>query len=53
LLPVLDYVDMDGALLLRKDIADGVTIRNGEVFYSVEKGTGATLLNNEPITMIT
>ena len=26
LLPLLDYVDMDGALLLARDIADGVTI---------------------------
>ncbi|MEL4456993.1 dipeptide epimerase [Lutimonas vermicola] len=53
LLPVLDYADMDGALLLRKDIASGVTIHKGEVFYSVAKGTGAALLNNKPITMIT
>ncbi len=34
LLPDLDYVDMDGALLLRKDIATGVTIKNGKVYYS-------------------
>lgn len=27
LLPQLDYVDMDGALLLEEDIANGVTIK--------------------------
>lgn len=44
LLPMLDYVDMDGALLLRKDIASGVTINYGKVSYSSENGTGAMLL---------
>jgi L-alanine-DL-glutamate epimerase-like enolase superfamily enzyme len=44
LLPLLDYVDMDGALLLREDIASGVTIDYGKVSYSAENGTGATLL---------
>ncbi|MDX5483280.1 MAG: dipeptide epimerase, partial [Hymenobacteraceae bacterium] len=45
LLPMLDYVDMDGALLLSKDIATGVTIEQGEVSYSESvNGTGATLI---------
>ncbi|GAA4436810.1 dipeptide epimerase [Pontibacter saemangeumensis] len=44
LLPLLDYVDMDGALLLREDIASGVTIDYGKVSFSTENGTGATLL---------
>jgi len=44
LLPLLDYVDMDGALLLAKDIAKGVTIKNGVVSYSNLPGTGVTLL---------
>ncbi|GAB3533940.1 dipeptide epimerase [Pontibacter brevis] len=44
LLPLLDYVDMDGALLLREDIASGVTIDYGKVSYSSENGTGTTLL---------
>lgn len=43
LLPLLDYVDMDGALLLETDIADGVTIRDGKVFYANLPGTGVTL----------
>jgi hypothetical protein len=29
LLPELDYVDMDGALLLSEDIATGITIKDG------------------------
>ncbi|OXA76338.1 L-alanine-DL-glutamate epimerase [Flavobacterium aquidurense] len=44
LLPQLDYVDMDGALLLAEDIATGVTIKNGVVSYSELNGTGVTLL---------
>ena len=43
LLPLLDYVDMDGALLLKEDIADGVTIRDGKVYYSDLNGIGVTL----------
>ncbi|WP_347158372.1 dipeptide epimerase [Pontibacter chitinilyticus] len=44
LLPLLDYVDMDGALLLREDIASGVTIDYGKVSYSSLNGTGTALL---------
>ncbi|ARS35508.1 dipeptide epimerase [Pontibacter actiniarum] len=44
LLPMLDYVDMDGALLLSKDIAKGVTIDFGKVKYSELNGTGVELL---------
>ncbi len=43
LLPLLDYVDMDGALLLANDIAKGITIENGIVKYSNLNGIGATL----------
>lgn len=43
LLPQLDYVDMDGALLLAEDIATGVTIKNGKIFYSDLNGTGVIL----------
>ena len=53
LLPSLDYVDMDGALLLRKDIAKGVTIQKGKVFYSELNGSGVLLTDNNPIRMIT
>lgn len=44
LLPLLDYVDMDGSLLLKKDIATGITINNGVISYSEKNGTGVTLL---------
>lgn len=44
LLPLLDYVDMDGGLLLKKDIAKGVIIENGIITYSDKNGTGVTLL---------
>lgn len=43
LLPELNYVDMDGALLLSKDIATGVTITDGIIKYSEVNGTGVTL----------
>lgn len=41
--PLLDYVDMDGALLLREDIATGVCIDDGQVYYPDRPGTGAEL----------
>ncbi len=44
LLPLLDYVDMDGALLLKTDIATGVIIKNGTISYSELNGTGVTLI---------
>jgi L-alanine-DL-glutamate epimerase-like enolase superfamily enzyme len=44
LLPLLDYVDMDGALLLEKDIATGITLKNGVTEYSDLNGTGVSLI---------
>lgn len=43
LLPLLDYVDMDGALLLAEDIATGVTIEQGKVSFPPEPGCGVRL----------
>ncbi len=44
LLPQLDYVDMDGAMLLKGDIADGVKIsENGNVVFPSLGGSGITL----------
>ena len=40
LLPLLDYVDMDGALLLDKDVATGVTLDRGRCLYPDESGCG-------------
>jgi L-alanine-DL-glutamate epimerase-like enolase superfamily enzyme len=45
LLPELDYVDMDGALLLSEDIATGVTITDGIIHYADSNGIGAALKN--------
>lgn len=51
LLPLLDYVDMDGGLLIKNDIADGVKVQNGKTYFPERNGTGARLLNfNEVIT---
>ncbi len=44
LLPLLDYVDMDGTLLITNDPATGVTFDYGRVIYADEDGTGARLL---------
>ena len=43
LLPMLDYVDMDGASLLAHDIADGVRLEKGVALYSDLPGTGVKL----------
>lgn len=45
LLPLLDYVDMDGALLLARDIARGVTIERGRCHYPAENGCGVRLFD--------
>ena len=45
LLPQLDYVDMDGAMLLAKDIATGVEILDdGKVVFPKAGGSGIKLL---------
>lgn len=44
ILPMLDYVDMDGALLLDGDVAEGVTIEKGHVLYPDRPGSGIKLL---------
>ena len=43
LLPLLDYVDMDGAMLISNDPADGVRLENGKVIYPERNGIGAYL----------
>ncbi|WP_224482647.1 dipeptide epimerase [Robertkochia aurantiaca] len=45
LLPQLDYVDMDGAMLLKTDIATGVKItKDARVLFPDEPGCGVNLL---------
>lgn len=41
---MLDYVDMDGAMLLSKDIAKGAIIEPGKVIFPEGNGIGAELL---------
>lgn len=43
LLPLLDYVDMDGAMLISNDPAEGVKLENGKVIYTERNGIGAFL----------
>ena len=45
LLPLLDYVDMDGPLLLSEDTANGIKMENGRIIYANRWGTGAELLH--------
>jgi L-alanine-DL-glutamate epimerase-like enolase superfamily enzyme len=41
--PLLDYVDMDGPLLLKEDIATGLHFENGRVIFSDQPGLGVTV----------
>ncbi len=43
LLPLLDYADLDGAILLSEDPASGVVIDKGRVHLSQQPGTSAGL----------
>nr|WP_255723995.1 enolase C-terminal domain-like protein [Terrimonas ginsenosidimutans] len=40
LLPFIDYVDMDGPLLLSEDLATGISYDAGKISYSGEPGLG-------------
>jgi L-alanine-DL-glutamate epimerase-like enolase superfamily enzyme len=46
LLPMLDYVDMDGAVLIAKDIATGVRLDKGRPVFSNENGNGIRLIES-------
>jgi L-Ala-D/L-Glu epimerase len=43
-LPLLDYVDMDGAVLIARDVATGVCLRKGTAVFPAENGNGVRLL---------
>jgi L-alanine-DL-glutamate epimerase-like enolase superfamily enzyme len=43
LLPLLDYVDMDGPLLLAEDVAKSVTYNYGKIIYGEGNGLGITV----------
>jgi L-alanine-DL-glutamate epimerase-like enolase superfamily enzyme len=51
LLPLLDYVDMDGAVLLAEDVATGVRLDRGRCLYPDVAGNGITLtrLGHDPL----
>jgi L-Ala-D/L-Glu epimerase len=44
LLPTLDYVDMDGAVLIARDVASGVRLDKGRAIFPDENGNGVRLL---------
>jgi L-alanine-DL-glutamate epimerase-like enolase superfamily enzyme len=44
LLPLLDDADMDGAMLLGRDIAEGVRVERGRAYFPACGGCGITLL---------
>jgi L-Ala-D/L-Glu epimerase len=46
LLPLLDYVDMDGAVLLAEDVAEGVRLDRGRCLYPDSPGNGIKLLRS-------
>lgn len=43
LVPLVDWVDLDGTLLLAQDTAHGVRVERGQVIYPETAGCGATL----------
>lgn len=43
LLPLLDYVDMDGSMLISNNPAEGVYLQNGKPIFSNHAGIGAFL----------
>ncbi len=44
LLPMLDAVDMDGALLIARDVATGVRLEKGRAIFPDENGNGVKML---------
>lgn len=44
LAPLLDYLDADGALLLKEDIATGVGFQNGDIVFLEDYGSGSKML---------
>lgn len=52
LLPLLDYVDMDGAVLLGEDIADGVKVVNGKAIYPNHVNGSGITLKDKPFPVV-
>ncbi|SDB67107.1 L-alanine-DL-glutamate epimerase [Flavobacteriaceae bacterium MAR_2010_188] len=47
LAPLLDYLDADGALLLKEDVAQGAKLKDGKVIFSDKFGSGIDFLFNK------
>lgn len=43
--PLLDYLDADGAMLLKNDTAEGIKLDYGKIVYPGQKGSGISLLD--------
>lgn len=50
LLPLLDYVDMDGTMLINNDPAAGVTFDYGQIIFPDRTGTGAIFNSSSVFT---
>lgn len=46
LLPLVDYADLDGAVLLAHDVATGVRVKRGQVLFPAENGCGVRLAHS-------
>lgn len=46
--PLLDYADMDGAMLLKQDIAEGAQITPQGIIYAPRNGTGVMMYDGFP-----
>ena len=46
LLPLLDYVDMDGPLLLSADLAEGVAVKQGKAHFPDRPGNGVNFFGS-------
>lgn len=44
--PLLDFADLDGAVLLKEDLADGVRVEQGIIQLNDKPGNGVSLKNN-------
>jgi L-Ala-D/L-Glu epimerase len=48
-LPLLDFVDMDGSVLIARDVATGVHLKNGQAIFPAASGNGVELLGDGTI----
>lgn len=46
LAPLADHIDMDGPLLLKEDIAEGITFDNGQLVYNNIPGLGINMFQS-------